>query len=721
MKSSWIVLFIAALAVGVTVVSSLSPSARNWGAHHYGFLTAGWWIAGVLAGLAAVVVSARKTTPVITLLLTAAGAVVFWITRPSIFLLGNGAEWQRVLDQGEPFPRAWYGTGWLLENLNGAIHHPAQTFAVVSVVAGVLFLGLAAWLVHRLESPYKGALWLLLAAAGLSRIFAGHIDPQGLFSAVVFGYLVLACLALLRGSSVIPAAVCWVVAVFLSSHGLLLFPSLLLLVMGAKPKEKLASLLIAAVGIALIGVAAPGGAGRWLSDTAGEWAPNFGSLAANHVPYGMFSPSHLNDLFQEQMLLGPAAVISALLLMGVLGLRHRSELFLVAAGLPWLCVSIWRVRDLGAARDWSLFAYAAIPWVLLTVILLARRMQTLKGTPWAASLLAAAVVFHFVGWTGAAQDEAAVAHMEAVFADNAAVSGYAAGSGLKSLSDYYARAGDTDRAVDYLARTIEADPDNEELITDLGNLLYRRGRADEAVSVLLSVTATSPNNADAWFQLGLSQREIGDLVHADSSFRRTLEIEPDHLEAIVNLHRTLRDLGNIPGADSVLTYGEGLYPDEYLIHMGRGVMEELQGRLELAAVAFESALRTNPGDKVVLFNLGRIYLNLARFEEAEDALEQLLAASELDAEAWINLGVARENLGKGTEAMKAHRRALEINPQRPEPYFHLSRMLLAGGNQGEALALMQAYVMQDSTSQYGVMAKTVIRSLEAEMSQGTPQ
>ena len=94
-------------------------------------------------------------------------------------------------------------------------------------------------------------------------------------------------------------------------------------------------------------------------------------------------------------------------------------------------------------------------------------------------------------------------------------------------------------------------------------------------------------------------------------------------------------------------------------HYQLGVSYLNDNNIQPAFVEFQKALELNPDDKETLNAIGVIYL--LKLEDNARAVEFLQKALRLDknySEAWNNLGVAYERMGKYNEAIDAYKTAL---------------------------------------------------------------
>ncbi|MFH0796789.1 MAG: tetratricopeptide repeat protein, partial [Candidatus Omnitrophota bacterium] len=86
---------------------------------------------------------------------------------------------------------------------------------------------------------------------------------------------------------------------------------------------------------------------------------------------------------------------------------------------------------------------------------------------------------------------------------------------------------------------------------------------------------------------------------------------------------------------------------------------------------YQAVLKYNPNSFRAWNELGVLYLNADRLEEASYHFEKAVALNTEFDQAYDNLGTAYDKSGKPEEAIKAHKKALEINPDNPKIYNNL--------------------------------------------------
>jgi tetratricopeptide (TPR) repeat protein len=109
-----------------------------------------------------------------------------------------------------------------------------------------------------------------------------------------------------------------------------------------------------------------------------------------------------------------------------------------------------------------------------------------------------------------------------------------------------------------------------------------------------------------------------------------------------------------------------------------------KGRPQAAVNEYQRALQASPRSPIILNKLGRVFIQMKRFD---DALPHLKAALELDpdnANAYVQLGRVYHAGKNYTESRNALEEAIQINPFNPTIYKLLVDVYSALGDQEKA-------------------------------------
>jgi Flp pilus assembly protein TadD len=119
-------------------------------------------------------------------------------------------------------------------------------------------------------------------------------------------------------------------------------------------------------------------------------------------------------------------------------------------------------------------------------------------------------------------------------------------------------------------------------------------------------------------------------------------------------------------------------------HAVFGFLAAAEHRPDAAIEQYNEALKTNPGDPLVLFNMGNVYLRTGRSADAIACYEQAAKANPTEDKLLSNLGIALAQSNRGAEAVDALNRALALNPRNADAHLNLAIILASGGDAANA-------------------------------------
>lgn len=85
-----------------------------------------------------------------------------------------------------------------------------------------------------------------------------------------------------------------------------------------------------------------------------------------------------------------------------------------------------------------------------------------------------------------------------------------------------------------LARAVDRDPENPELLMELGNLHYDREEWDQAIRVYEKARRKAPKNPNLLSDLGAAHRNRGEFELAVAYFQKARASDPNHWQSLLN-------------------------------------------------------------------------------------------------------------------------------------------------------------------------------------------
>jgi tetratricopeptide (TPR) repeat protein len=207
-----------------------------------------------------------------------------------------------------------------------------------------------------------------------------------------------------------------------------------------------------------------------------------------------------------------------------------------------------------------------------------------------------------------------------------------------------------------------------------GEAAYRAKNYSEAAKIFERYTTQKPDTAWGHFMFGLSASKGGDLAKAKKAFETALTIDPDHLKSLTNLSRVFIDQKRYDEALDKLVHAGDISPDSNEVYRLMGRAYHAKGQTEDAVTAYRRAIELDDKDAWSMNNLGLLFLETTR---AEEALPLLAKAVQLkkDVPAFHNnLGMALEHTGRFGAAATAYAGALTADPGYGKARQNLTRV-----------------------------------------------
>lgn len=256
---------------------------------------------------------------------------------------------------------------------------------------------------------------------------------------------------------------------------------------------------------------------------------------------------------------------------------------------------------------------------------------------------------------------------------------------------------------------------------DHGMELHRKGRLKEAEASYRKVLGAAPTHVGALRLLAVLSHECGRNEEAEILLRRVVAIDPNFALA----HRNLALIVSLLGKDGEAAYhyaeASRLDPTDKdaMIEEAR-IASDIGGDCERALVLYDRALLIDPKDARLHRGRGKVLAELARFDEAVDAMaeaaklapddavvhyhratilskagdkpgaaEAFKRASELapdDADIWLSFADVMRNLDQPQAAVDMLTRAIELNPNYAAAYSNLGNILADAAMLEDAIA-----------------------------------
>jgi tetratricopeptide (TPR) repeat protein len=194
----------------------------------------------------------------------------------------------------------------------------------------------------------------------------------------------------------------------------------------------------------------------------------------------------------------------------------------------------------------------------------------------------------------------------------------------------------------------------------------------KAINLAKAVTESSPNNVASWENRGLFYREVtnNNLVEgaadwAIKDFQKASSLEPTNPVFYTEIGKLLMAT-KLEDAKSEFTKALELKSDYSDAVLHQSVILEGQGKADEAIKLLEDYLNTIGAKKLydtdALFELGKLYYNTQRVDDAAVIFNYIILLSPKHSNAHYALGVYLASKGENDLALAEFKKVLELNP-----------------------------------------------------------
>jgi tetratricopeptide (TPR) repeat protein len=612
-----------AFVVLIRAVASFFPEARLWGVNQLAYVSlVPRWIIIVLAFLILVpkvnrvcchVLAAffsqveksfrRMNTCYKYVFFSVASIIPFWVFRAKTHLLGDGSLRGSEILAGKEFsataPLDFYVHVLIYRYLKVGAH---QTYALLSCLAGGLFVFLALWLSHHLgkESKEKALALVILVSMGSVQLFFGYVESYSLAYTGIMAYFLLSLCFLESKCSFILPVLALFFSVSLHLSALYLLPSLIYLCVATSGTGErtfnlkrvfsmTAMLLLMGAGLLVLSIHNP--------DKTISSAYFISLFGSQEDPYSLFSAAHLVDVMNEQLLLSPVGIaIWAVVIFfaGKISFKDKVITFFMIVTLFSLVFAFMIDPKLGYARDWDLFCSTGLGYTVLGIYLgfnYLRRAE-MRRLNYVILAIAFTALFSTLPWIYVnAHEDKAVERFKALLTVDAERSAY----GHEILARYYRDKGLLNEEMEEWKKAL-AVLKNERYAGSLGNSYIKLGRYQEALAAFRMVVRINPNSALGYSKLGDVLALIGEYDDAEKHYQIAISKDTLFLEAYVNLGVMLSMTGDNEQALEVLKSAIQIDPDYFPAYDNISAVYYIIGRPKEVIPLFRAYLRRNPED-----------------------------------------------------------------------------------------------------------------------------
>ena len=251
---------------------------------------------------------------------------------------------------------------------------------------------------------------------------------------------------------------------------------------------------------------------------------------------------------------------------------------------------------------------------------------------------------------------------------------------LLNLGKIYYEMKNYPEAESYLQQAMELQPDHDGVINLLSATYQAQGKLDDAIA-LLSGLAERSGDATMWLRVGNMYADIEYTSEAIEALEKALEIDPEYEKPHYRLALLYFDEEEYDEALPHLRFVNELRPDDEEIYRKLAITYQKTGRIHEAIEQYESVIASEPNNTKAYLNLAQAYRTASQDaspaekkqlnQKAVNTLNQLLEIDPENATVPLMMADIQISLGNYDDAQRTVQKAVELHPDRYEPYMLL--------------------------------------------------
>jgi putative PEP-CTERM system TPR-repeat lipoprotein len=259
----------------------------------------------------------------------------------------------------------------------------------------------------------------------------------------------------------------------------------------------------------------------------------------------------------------------------------------------------------------------------------------------------------------------------------------------KMLASIYLAEGNQDRAAESLEQYLRSFPNDAQATALLASAYMAKGRNARAAELMQRALRTS-DAPELYTAYGLSLLGSGQNDNATAQLETAYKKDPGQTQAAYALVGLYLRGNQVPKAMAVTTALVKRQPANPSFQNLLG-LAKLQARdLAGARTAFEQALKLDPTMLQASIHLARLEADTGNFDRAQQLLDGVLKAEEVNTEAMYEQGVLAERRARPDEALRWLQRAYDIAGAKDlRASLALVDLHLRAGRRAEALKVAQ--------------------------------
>ncbi|NOX85232.1 MAG: tetratricopeptide repeat protein [Chlorobi bacterium] len=242
------------------------------------------------------------------------------------------------------------------------------------------------------------------------------------------------------------------------------------------------------------------------------------------------------------------------------------------------------------------------------------------------------------------------------------------------LGDIYFVLGKIDNCISAYKKAARLEPENEKPLLKLAETYLMLRDFGKAAVYINRAIAVNPNSSMAFYFKGIELMETGDTLQSITQLRIAANLDSSNYRALMQAGALLSAVRDTLSVEYFTAALKARPEDEKaLYYLARELQE--QGKFDQAIAKYGKVNILYAENKMAYYNEGYIYLvEKKEYGNAVEAFEQAIAIDPSFVEAVYNLGRTFEAMGRYDEAREQYKTALKLKTNYPLAIDGLNRL-----------------------------------------------
>ena len=262
-----------------------------------------------------------------------------------------------------------------------------------------------------------------------------------------------------------------------------------------------------------------------------------------------------------------------------------------------------------------------------------------------------------------------------------------------NLGAALAKDGKLDEAVEHYQKALQSNPDLPEAHLSLGNALMEQGKTEEGLVHIQKAVQLKPDYVEAHNNLGGYLLGRGEIDEARKHFIAVLKIDPNMPQAHNNMGIIMINKGKIN--EAIFHFQEAVRSNPEFEQAQNNLQRAVaiqQNQMDMELEKTRTALKDNPSDPQLNYELGNLYLAKGDLKAAIDQFQKALSLQPDFPEALNNLAMAHTFNRQYAKALVVFQKLVALQPANPANYYNIAVLHALLKNVNESLVWLNKAV-----------------------------